>query len=107
MLKLILTILIISNISAGIEIATDLEDVWAEFGGAMIATDLQLGFADGGNSSHEEEACDHCCHGVAHFSGVVVSCITLPYISTSLAIHITDTLYYFTSLSPPTPPPNA
>ncbi len=105
--RLLLTILIISNASAGIEVATDYEDAWAGSGGPTIAADHPSGLTDGGDNSDEEAACDHCCHGAAHFAGAVASSITLPYIRAASAIIVADTPYYFTSLSPPTPPPNA
>ncbi len=107
MQKFILTIIVISNVCVGFEVASDYEDAWAEFGGLMTVTDLPSDLTDGGDIPDGETECDHCCHGVAHFAGAVGDNVTVPFMGTSSAIPLSDTVSYFIGRSPPTPPPNA
>jgi hypothetical protein len=106
MQKTILTILIICNLSVGVEVATDYDDAWPDFGGTAFAADILAGLADGNTDPDAETDCDHCCHGVAHFAGIVAASATLPYLHAASAIPHLDTPTNFTNPSPPTPPPN-
>ncbi len=106
MQKFLLTIFIISNISAGLEVATDYEDIWAEFGIAASASLAQSDLTADGDEPEDEIACDHCCHGEAHFAGAIVSCLTLSYVRASSGDVIFDMLRQSAGQSPPTPPPN-
>ena len=116
MRQFILTILIISNIGVGLETATDIDDAWAKID---VFTDVsaiidgwQSSLADDGdepvqNRDWQDSDCDHCCHSGAHFAGVIVSCLTTPYMRSSADGILAGAPYQFTGRSPPTPPPNA
>ena len=106
MQQFILAIIVISNVSVGFEVATDYEDAWAEFARLTTISDLQSGFAGGSDGHGEDTDCDHCCHGVAHFTGIVIDNFAVPFVRASSAIPLSDKANYFTSRSPPTPPPN-
>jgi hypothetical protein len=106
MQTLILAILVISNVSGGIEIAADYEDAWAEFGGLKLVADFQPDLTDGDHDPDEEADCDHCCHGGAHFAGVIVSRLILPYVAASSGVTPVETPHLLVNRSPPTPPPN-
>ncbi|KAA3663439.1 MAG: hypothetical protein DWQ04_10630 [Chloroflexi bacterium] len=106
MRQFILTILIISNIGAGIEVASDLDDAWMEID-IFTATDgLQSTLISGGDEPTEEADCDHCCHAGAHFAGVIFSPLTMPFVRSSSDTVFAHRPYFFPGRSPPTPPPN-
>jgi len=107
MRQFILTILVISNIGAGFEIATDFDDARVEIGAVVLADGPQAGIAGHNDESAVEADCDHCCHSASHFAGAVVSCQTLPHMRASTGANLPDVLYQFVGRSPPTPPPNA
>jgi hypothetical protein len=107
MQKLILTMIVISNICVGFEVAIDYEDAWAEFGSLVTASNFHAGIVDGDNDSGEDADCDHCCHGAAHFTGAVATNFVVPFQRASSAIPLSDKAGNFASRSPPTPPPNA
>lgn len=107
MKKFLLAILIISNIGAGFEVATDYEETWVGFGSLTSATDIQSGLVDEGDELDELTNCDHCCHGAAHFVGIIGSCFILPYVRASSGAVDSVTPYQLSGRSPPTPPPNA
>ena len=97
----------ISNVSVGIEVAADFEDGWLESSSPAIAADIAASLADDHEQPDENVACDHCYHGAAHFTGVVFSCLNLPYKrATSDAVFFAAP-YQLVSRPPPTPPPNA
>jgi hypothetical protein len=108
MRRLILTVLVISNIGAGIEIAADYEDTWAEAGIFFANADhLQSSHLDGGDGADKDGDCNHCCHGSAHFSGAAFSLPTLPFMHDSSGVALSYTSHSYAGASPPTPPPNA
>jgi hypothetical protein len=108
MRRLILTVLVISNIGAGIEIAADYDDVWAEVGISFANADqLHSGHFDDGDGLDKDADCDHCCHSSAHFSGAVFSLPTLPFMHNSSGVALSYTSHSYAGASPPTPPPNA
>ena len=106
MRRLILTILIISNIGAGFEIATDLDDAWAEIDVFTVIDGAQSGLVAGDSESADKAGCDHCCHAGAHFAGIVISSLTMPYVRSSSDLVFSCRPYHFAGRSPPTPPPN-
>jgi len=106
MRQFILTILIISNIGAGFEVASDYDDTWAQIDILTVVDGLQSSLADSGSVPADEAICDHCCHAAAHFTGAITSCLVLPYIRSSSDAIFTGTPYQFYGRSPPTPPPN-
>ena len=107
MQKFILTIIAVSNLGLGFEVAIDYEDTWLEYGGLATTAELYSDLSDRGNVPNAETDCDHCCHGVAHLTGVIISNVTVPYVQTSCPIPLSDMAIYFANRSPPTPPPNA
>lgn len=107
MSKLLLAILIIGNISAGFEVATDYDETRGGLGSLTSATDIQSGLADEGDEPDELTNCDHCCHGAAHLVGIIGSCLILPYVRASSGVVNSVTPYQLSGRSPPTPPPNA
>lgn len=107
MRSLILTILILSNIVGGIEVASDINDVWADIGVLTAADTSHSETANGGNDPIEASDCDHCCHGGAHFAGFACAVIDVSYSRASFGISFRDNPYQLASGAPPTPPPNA
>jgi hypothetical protein len=78
-----------------------------ELNSPAIAADTHSSLADEGDSPDENVTCDHCCHGAAHFTGVVFSCQNFPYMRASSDAVFSATHYQLVSRAPPTPPPNA
>ena len=106
MRSFILTILILGNIVGGIEVASDINDVWADFGVLASEDGLQANNTDDGGEPLESSDCDHCCHSGAHLAGFIVAAQVLSFDRDSLRIPFADNYYQFAGTSPPTPPPN-
>jgi hypothetical protein len=105
--KFILTILVVSNIGLGFEVAVDYEDAWSEYRGLTTTAELQPDLSDGDLVPDLETDCDHCCHSVAHFAGLIISNLAVPFLRASCPIPSSDAANYLANRSPPTPPPNA
>ena len=106
MQSFILSIVILSNFVGGIEVASDVSDVWADFGVQMGADGFQSELADSNNDPLETDDCDHCCHSGAHFAGFAVAVLVQSFDRNFFGIPFLDNPYHLASSAPPTPPPN-
>jgi hypothetical protein len=53
------------------------------------------------------EACDHCCHGLSHLTGLTLHTYPLIMLSGNTNAMLPTHHYRTQNYSPPTPPPNA
>lgn len=104
----ILLILLLTNLVNGIGLASDLQDVCSDFGVPAAFTDSAgENNADTDSDPLESIACDHCCHGVAHYAGFVATNAAIPFDKPTLSASFQNAIYYRLASAPPTPPPNA
>jgi len=103
----ILAILVFAHVIVGIEVASDIEDVWLETG-APLVVDIGDLFDDGGGESLDSDNCDHCCHGVSHLVAFTTSLPITSFCENSDSGHVfAASLHMCAGTAPPTPPPNA
>jgi len=107
MRHIILTFLILTNIVGGIEVASDVEDVWGDFGVLSNANGEVQSSSDDGTDPLDSSDCDHCCHSGAHFAGFIPSAITVYCERQAQLMPFVNSIYHLASRAPPTPPPNA
>lgn len=106
MRQLIFTIFVFTNIVGGIEIASDIGDVWLDAGVAVDVGENAVGALDGDSDPLAESECDHCCHGGAHFAGFAVARSLSAFNRALLQTPFQASFYRHAIGAPPTPPPN-
>lgn len=100
MRRLLVSVLLITLLVGGFEVATDYHEALAS---APIGLD-----ADHSPLSHEASGtCDHCCHAGAHFTGVVIECGSSATPAAQLFASIVTRPVLIAGKSPPTHPPKA
>jgi len=106
MQKFILAILITCNLFAGLETASDIEDVWMEWGLLDgVASNADYSGDDPGNEGIGGEDCDHCCHASAHLVAFTSSQSVLGDYSSTSQIGFLSKHFGRTGRAPPIPPP--
>lgn len=103
MQRIIASILMVTFLVAGFEIAIDLEEA-LEGESVSLSTNHQLGEDD---NSGESSDCDHCCHASAHYAGALLACSVIAQITHSIIVELPSSAYQFPAAAPPIPPPIA
>jgi len=105
--RTILIFLILSNIVGGIEVASDVEDVWGDFGVLSSSSGELHSSSDSGTDPLESSDCDHCCHSGAHYAGFISSAAITYCEHQAQITPFVESIYHLALRAPPTPPPNA
>lgn len=107
MRSFILAIVLFAHVIVGIEVASDIKDVWLD-AGAPLVVDIVDSIDDEGGESLDSDSCDHCCHGASHLVAFTTDMPTTSFCGRSDSGHTFAASFYMRAgAAPPTPPPNA
>jgi len=84
--------------------------VWAMDYAEIILSHDPVILQDSGSSPHSPKSintCDHCCHGVAHLTGLTAVMTTLIVQPVANRVAPKTNEYFSLPTAPPTPPPDA